>query len=182
MDNLDVNKVLDAVNNAEVIANPLDSVVTQIVETFTMDLDDIMKDISTKIIEVDDSPLPLIEKYFLKLSNAIYFLGIKIEELGLRDDISEAVYKEVYNNEFLTQSNIGDKKPTAAALTAMAENKSIYESTANSIFNRAYKMVKIKLDAADSMRNTLSKILSRHIQEMQLTGYLNDEGKTILNE
>ena len=55
------------------------------------------------------------------------------------------------------------KKPTVAENQAVADAASIYESCVNSIYERAYKVVKFKIDAAQTMISTLSKMLSRRI-------------------
>ena len=93
--------------------------------------------------------------------------------------MSEQARKEVYNKAYLdNQSDISElkKKPTVAENQAVADAASIYESCVNSIYERAYKVVKFKIDAAQTMISTLSKMLSRRISQE------NPSNKRVLNE
>ena len=56
-----------------------------------------------------------------------------------------------------------------AEITAIAENDSSYDRTVNDIYNRAYKILKSKVSAAETMISTLSKIMNHRMQESQLT-------------
>ena len=47
--------------------------------------------------------------------------------------------------------------------TAMAENEAQYECVVNDIYAKAYKIVKNKVDAATTMLNSISKIISNNI-------------------
>ena len=80
----------------------------------------------------------------------------------------QSIYKQVYNTAYLNnQIKDAEKKnkTTVAENTAIAENSAIYEGTVNDIYNKAYKIVKNKIDAAQTMISTLSKIMSKRIQE-----------------
>ena len=61
-------------------------------------------------------------------------------------------------------------KPTVAELTAYAEGESINEQVTNEIYSRAYKIIKAKIDSAQTMTSTLSKTISRRMSEQQLSG------------
>lgn len=173
------NTITDLINQTEEIVNPVESLVFQIVQTYTTEMDEVVEEINQRVISQVDCPTSVLESCFLKLSHAIYVLGLNSEVIGLRDDISKAMYKEAYNTEYLNQQTMNaDKKPTQNALTALAENKAVYENLVNSVYSKAYKMIKIKLDAAIDMRGTLSKILSRHIQELSMTKMSNIDTDT----
>ena len=107
----------------------------------------------------------------------------QVEKLGVYDSISKSKAQETYNNKYLyyqysTEDN--KKKPTVAELTAMAENESLYDKTVNDLYSKAYKIVKNKVSAAETMVGTLSKILSHRVQESQMI--VSQTGKRILNE
>ena len=104
---------------------------------YTEHLDTIMQELYKKIIKSDEVPTEEIERNFLELTNLIYFMSDKLENLGAYDDISKANAKEAYNKAYLTEQNNTDsnkKKPTVAELTAVAEQESKYETVVNNVY------------------------------------------------
>lgn len=166
-------------------------IIENVVKSYTAELDRIMCMIKTDIVEKQDpAPIETIEKYFLELSNCLYFIGENSEKLGIYDSISKSVAKETFNNYYMDDTISKDekgKKKTVAELTALAENASIYEQTVNDIYNKAYKTVKAKVSSAENMCGALSKIMSRRMSELQLSSlqpatFTTNPNKQILNE
>ena len=62
-------------------------------------------------------------------------------------------------------------KTTIAENQAVAEEASKYESAVNSIYDRSYKIIKFKIDAGYEFVNTLRKVISRRMQETELSMY-----------
>lgn len=165
----------------------VESIVDKVVSSYTDSLTQIMMDIDDNIVKVENPSTDVIEKYFLMLSNALYFVSERTERVGIYDDVSKLAFQEAYNNAYLTSLSKNDgisgaKKPTVAESTAEAENNTIEEATINMLYSRAYKMIKSKIDAAQTMVNTLSKIMSRRIQEFGLSYVQKDNSRQILNE
>lgn len=175
-DSVDVN-VLHAQN-----------IIESVVKAYTGELDKIMCMIKTDIVDRNQpAAIETIEKYFLELSNCLYFIGQEAEKLGIYDSISKSVAKETFNNNYMSDEIALDdkgKKRTVAELTALAENASVYEQTVNDIYNKAYKIVKSKISSAENMCSALSKIMSRRMSEMQLSSMqpATFETRKILNE
>lgn len=139
---------------------------------YTNDIDKVLKEINDNLIinkicpSSDD-----IEIYMLKLNNEIYKLSDNIERIGIYDSVSKAIYKDCYNQIYLNnQIKDGEKKnkTTVAELTALSEQGTVYESLVNDVYSKVYKTMKIKLDAAQSMLATLSKLLSKRMQDAQM--------------
>ena len=86
------------------------------------------------------------------------------EQLGIRDDISKTVYKEVYHTarSELTEGTISDKD-------SLAELQSQAEQVTNICYNRAYKIMKAKVENAQELLSSCKKVLSRRISEQELT-------------
>ena len=70
-------------------------VTTEVINKYTVVLDDIMKGVFNDIIDKEDPSVDTLEKYFLELSNCIYFMNEKLEKLGSLDYLSKTRYKEV---------------------------------------------------------------------------------------
>lgn len=164
------------------------NIIDGVVKSYTGELDRIMCMIKTDIVDKQDpAPVEVIEKYFLELSNCLYFIGENAEKLGIYDSISKSVAKETFNNYYMDDTIAVDekgKKRTVAELTALAENASVYEQTVSDIYNKAYKTVKVKVSSAENMCSALSKIISRRMTELQLssTQPATFETRKILNE
>ena len=177
-------KELDGViNSVKNDVNTMNSILDGIIIEYSGNLDEIMEKIYKDIICDDCPPINVIEKYFLELSNCLYFMCEKTERLGIYDSVSKAKAQEAYNLRYLKhQSDIpaGAKKPTVAESQAVSENAIVEERAVNDLYNKAYKIIKSKVASAETMVSTLSKILSHRIQEANLSAV--QTGRRILNE
>lgn len=145
-----------------------------IVNSRTADLDNLMRDIQTDIIQVKDPDIKLLEKYFLELTNALYFINPYCESLGFYEDISKSGLKMKYNraySENQIMNTIKGIKTTVADNQLAAENASMTENIVSLIYSRSFRIIKVKLDAANEMVRTLSKIISSRMSERQLASY-----------
>lgn len=144
----------------------------KIIEENSGALDDIMRDINNEIVGKDNPSDDIIEKYFLELTNALYFIGTRIEYFGFYEDISKAnlknAYNEAYTNYQLQNASTGNKKPSAADSQINADMESINESIVNIIYSRSYKILKSKVEMGYEQVRTLSKLLSKHMEEKRL--------------
>ena len=171
---MDINKINESMNYTKDNVSLINSMVTQVVSEYSEDLDKVMKNIMSEIIGVELPAIVTVEKYFVELSGVLYFMCSEVEKLGVYDSLSKLKAQETYNNSYLnssipTQTGPGTKKKTVAEITAIAENDSSYDRTVNDIYNRAYKILKSKVSAAETMISTLSKIMNHRMQESQLT-------------
>ncbi len=177
-----LNESLEKTNTDAVIVNDM---LSKIVKDYSTELDSIMEEIQSQIISDPCPAIVTIEKYFIKLSGCLYSMCEKSERLGIYDSISKSRAQDTYNTKYLEHqsSNIGSpgaKKPTVAESSAVAESASLYDQTVNDIYSKAYKILKNKVSAAETMVSTLSKILSHRIQESNLVAV--QTGRKILNE
>lgn len=185
--NMQINFDSDYMNTVESNKSEVENIVDKVVSSYTDSLTQIMMEIDDNIVKVDNPSTDIIEKYFLMLSNALYFVSERTERVGIYDDISKLAFQEAYNLAYLDSQNknngvSGAKKPTVAESTAEAENSTVEQATINMLYSRAYKMIKVKIDAAQTMVGTLSKIMSRRIQEFGLSYIQKDNSRQILNE
>lgn len=150
----------------------VEKVSEQIVLDKTNDLDELMREIQDNIVNVQSPDDTTIESYLLQLTNALYFLTARCEKFGFYDDISKANVKLKYNDEY-TKNQIsalsGGKKPTQADNQIAAEIGSVDEQAVNIIYSRSLKIIRGKIDAANEMLRTLSKILSVHMNTVNST-------------
>ena len=183
LDNIDTNKINTLMKETDDNVKYFESMTFAVAKEYSRDLDTLMDKINKDILNGNNIPLNTLETYFFELSNCLYFMSEKLETLGVYDAMSKNAYKEVYNKAYLNLTDVGDtkKKPTVAELTATAENEAQYESVVSDIYSKAYKIVKGKVDAANTILNCISKIISKRMTEMQLTS-VTPSGKQMLNE
>lgn len=156
-------------DNVQYFTNISDTLVAQ----YTSELDELMRDLYQDAVKKDASDMEL-EKYLLELNNMLYFLGSKLETVGVKDDLSKLAAKESYNDAYL-KNRLKDtenrNKTTVAELTALAEDASKYETVLNSLYARVYKQIKFKMDAGYDMVNSIRKIISKRMQDQSLSMY-----------
>jgi phosphoribosyl-ATP pyrophosphohydrolase len=153
----------------------------EVVKAYTSDLDKLLVKIKENAVENTPSD-NILEKLVMELSNILYFMGTRLESVGIKDDITKLSAKEVYNNSYTNNlTNVGDqkKKPTVAELTVMAENDSRYQTVVNNIYSRVYRQIKYKIEAAYEMLSSLRKIISKRMQENQLD-YTRNTGSVVV--
>ena len=82
-------------NNSQIV----DKIVRDIIEPYTKDLDRYVVFIRECLKNGEQPPTDYeLEDFCMNLSTFIYFANGMCEQLGVRDDIAKAVYKETYNN------------------------------------------------------------------------------------
>lgn len=177
---MDIFELEQRMEDIEENVSYVDTMMNSIIKEYSKDIDEIMQKISLDVLQIDYPAINTIEKYFMELSNVLYFTCEKVERLGIYDSLSKSRAQEVYNTRYLEVTSGAGKKPTVGETQAMSENEALYDKTLNDIYNRAYKVLKSKMQAAETMVSTLSKVLSHRMQESQMTTTQTE--RVILNE
>ena len=151
--------------NVESNAGALDSIVNDIIAPYCRDLDKYVSFIKDCLKDGENPPTnEELDDFCMNLSTYIYFAGGTCEYLGIRDDIAKAVYKEMYHTARANQSS-----GTVADKDSLAELASQEEFIVSAAYNRAYKIMKSKVDNAQELLSSVKKVLSRRIQDMELS-------------
>lgn len=175
---LKLERVEEVIKETESLVDSIKSMSDTIVSSFTGDLDEIMREVNTYIISSDNVTDEIIEKYFLELTNALYFIGAKCESLGFYEDIAKSSAKVKYNKAYSDNQLFAYKnnvKTTVAENTIFAENNSINETIVSYLYSRSFKIVKSKIELANEMIKTLSKIMTKRINEFELSKLKNSQ-------
>lgn len=151
--------------NIESNAGALDRIVDEIIAPYCRDLDKYVSFIKDCLKDGENPPTnEELDDFCMNLSTYIYFAGGTCEYLGIRDDIAKAVYKEMYHTARANQSS-----GTVADKDSLAELASQEEFIVSAAYNRAYKIMKSKVDNAQELLSSCKKVLSRRISEQELT-------------
>lgn len=150
----------------ELDSRVIERIVLDIVEAQTKELDEYVQNIK-KVLEMDSDDLTTDElnRIMIRLCSYAYFIASKQELMGIRQDISEAIRAERYNEAYVNLT-VG----TVAKKTAEAESIVKEEVVVALIYSRAYKIMKGKYDSVNRLIDAVKKILTAKIQTMQLTG------------
>lgn len=175
LNNVDIEKVDKLMRETDINVMYFNNTCADVVKKYSEGLDNLLKDLYVECIRDSDVTLPTLERYYLELSNMIYFMQEKLEQLGVYSDMSDSASKEVYSKSYLNQSIIkdasGKSKSTVAELQAKASLDSQYETVVASIYERAYKIVKGKVLSAQDTCNCLRKLITSRQNEMQLSAF-----------
>ena len=118
---MDEKKINDLISSVNEDVSYVSQMMEDIVFEYSGDLDLIMRNISDEILSIDYPPIYTIEKYFMELSNALYFTCEKVEKLGIYDSLSKTKAQETYNIKYLEVTNPEKgKKPTVGETQALS--------------------------------------------------------------
>lgn len=162
------NSIMNKVDNTSNIIKELSD---NLVEKYCTSLDVEMEVIRLELKENNSLTDDTLEKHILELANILYFTGYAQEDLGIKEDTCKAIRQEVYSKarEQATGKTVADK-------TAQAELVAQTETITLAIYSRAYKKVKLRMDAGYEMLNSLKKVMNKRITEMELSNsrYINN--------
>lgn len=164
-DNLQIDRVKNIQLHVEDNSKIIDDIVLSIIKPYCKDLDKYVEFIKDCLSDGQNPPTDAeLEDWCMNLSTYIYFAGGLCEQLGIRDDISKAVWKEMYHTK---RSEL--ERGTVADKDSKAELASQQEQITNICYNRAYKIMKSKVENAQELMSSCKKVLSRRLAEMELT-------------
>lgn len=165
LDELGLKKISDLKDRIEGNSKQVSEIIDTIIKPYCRDLDKYVAFIQDCLKDGTNPPTDEeLEDFCMNLSTYIYFAGGMVEQLGIRDDVSRAVYKEMYHTK---RSELD--KGTVADKDSLAELASQEEYITNICFNRAYKIMKGKVENAQELLSSCKKVLSRRCVEMELT-------------
>lgn len=164
VDNLNLDEIIKRWNRVDDNGKKVDVVVDSIVNKYCNELDEFVNKvyqiISNPKIDVPDVD---IEYMALQLPCLMYFTSDKLEELGIREDISRGFEKESYNKAMLTaEGKVSEKE-------SIAEIASQDDALITSINSRAYRKIKARIEFALETLGSLKKVLSNRITNKELT-------------
>lgn len=168
LENIDGNEIERLVAGVRTNSNYFRDISDKLIKEYAGDMDNLMQDLLAELTQPDPMPTDLLERYYAELTNMVYFMCDKLEQLSAYNDLSKAAAKEVYNKAYLEASAQKDEKgksrTTVAENTSIAENASQYNNVVSSVYEHVYKTLKLKYDCANEMITTLKNIIKRRMQ------------------
>lgn len=165
MSDFDTTNIANICNKVEVDSSKLQEIVDNITQTYCKDLDKYV-DFIKGILADGEHPANTqeLDDFCMNLSVYIYYASGMQEQLGIKDDIARAIYKEMYHTarDSIAKGTISDKD-------SLAELASQQEYLTSVCYKRAYSIVKAKVSAAQEILASVKKIISRRMQEYEIT-------------
>ena len=157
-----IHEIMDRVedNSAKV-----EKLVDDLVDKYCHQLDELVSAFK-EVLHDKDNPITEdeLDEICLKLPSYLYFIGEAQERFGIKEDIAKSVKMELYNQVHQrTKGTIADKQ--AASESATLEEDIVFKA-----YQRSYKRIKQKLEAAYELLASIKKVISRRETEMQLSG------------
>lgn len=163
--NLTISDIDGLKSKVENNSNTVDTIVDSIIKPCSEDLDRYVLFIKDCLKDGEKPPTDEeLDDFCLNLSTLIYFSGGMCEYLGIREDISKAIYKEMYHD---SRSKLDSG--TVADKDSLAELASQKEALVNVCYTRAAKLMRSKVENAQELLSSCKKVLTRRMQEYNLT-------------
>lgn len=161
---VNLDKVESTRTRVESLTSVVSSMVDEIVKEVCGELDSYME-IIDQILCNSDNPVTdrELEDFTLNIPSLLYLVSSRRENLGVKEDVSKAIYKEVYNQVREKASGTVADKDTAAELASKSE------AITHIVYSRAHRAIKAKEESSWEMLNSVKKVLTRRIAEMELT-------------
>ena len=164
-DDIKLDKVKDIQLHVEDNSKVINDIVDSIIKPYSKDLDNYVEFIKECLADGQKPPTDAeLDDFCMNLSTYIYFAGGMVEQLGIRDDIAKAVYKETYHTARTEQD-----KGTVADKDSVAELNSQQELLTSICYTRAWKTMKSKVENAQELLQSCKKVLTRRMTETELT-------------
>lgn len=156
-----IHEIMDRVedNSAKI-----EKLVDELVDKYCHQLDELVTAFK-EILHDKDNPITEeeLDEICLKLPSYLYFIGEAQERFGIKEDIAKSVKMELYNDVHRrTKGTIADKQVASEAATL--EEDIVYRA-----YQRSYKRIKQKLEAAYELLSSIKKVISRRMGEQELS-------------
>lgn len=150
--------------NQEISENSklIEDIAFNISKEFTQELDKVMGICKSIFQSKDKITNQEIEDLLAQLPSILYFVNEGQEAVGIKQDIAEMTKKVNYNiAREKANGTIADKNTTA-------EGQVINEAINEIIYQRAYKLIRAKIEMAQEMVNSLKRIFDARMMEYQI--------------
>jgi hypothetical protein len=156
-----VKKIQGRVDENAAIIN---GIVDRLVSDYCAKLDEYMEFVRSIVSDTKNPPSDIeLDDFTLNIPVLLYFTGEAQESLGIKEDIAKAIKMEIYNELYgLASGTVADKSAKAELMTQA-------EFITHTAYSRAYKKVKLRMEAANETLQSIKKVLSRRMTEYELS-------------
>lgn len=151
------------INRVEDNSKKIDKVVMELIEEHCKQIDELISKFKECLLDKENPVTEWeLDDVCMKLPTYLYFIGEAQEKFGIKEDIAKSVKMELYTEiHQRTKGTIADKQ--AASDAGTIEEEIVYRA-----YQRAYKRIKQKLEAAYELLSSIKKVISRRMGEQDL--------------
>lgn len=158
----------DSLNSVSSNSQTIENIVQKIIKDSCEELDNYVDYVHSIIAdENNDIPTALLEDMTLVLPTLLYRVSEMSEKIGIREDIAKAIKQESYNNILEEPGGKSTEKKIRAEQNTQSENLALI------IYQRSYKSIKAKMDYGIEILQSVKKILTRRIAELDISRSVN---------
>lgn len=156
-------RIHEIINKVEDNSKKIDKVVTELIEEDCKLIDELIFKFRNCLLNKEEPVTEWeLDDVCMKIPAHLYFLGEAQEKFGIKEDVAKSVKMELYNQVHQrTKGTIADKQ--AASEAATLEEEIVYRA-----YQRAYKRLKQKIEAAYELVSSVKKVISRRMGEQDL--------------
>lgn len=160
IDKIEIYELQDRINKNSKLINEMSN---KLVDEYCKPLNEYVAFIQGILKDEKHPPTPEeLDDFVLNLPVLLYFCGEAQENLGIKTDVAKSIKQEKYNEIYR------QVKGTIADKTAASELEAQSETITHIIYDRAYKIVKEKMNAAYELLSSCKKVISRRMTEYEL--------------
>lgn len=158
-----------------------EAVYEKILTNYMESIDEVVNEVESIIKDIENGNIDSysnedLEKVVIKIPMLMYKIGGDIERIGVRIDVVGASKLNKHNVTLL------ESEGTVAERKAIAEGSVIYDGILENVYKRVYKQIDRKLDYIDSLYNSIKKVMSLRIKELEVFRRENALNSRIMEE
>lgn len=168
---IDTTQIKQIQDRIEHNSKLIDEIVSKLVSDYCKKLDDYVAFIQNVLQDIDHPPTDLeLDDFVMNLPVLLFFVGQGQESLGIKLDTARAIKQEKYNSIYnnLPKGTINDKQ-------SQAELEVQEEEVVRIAYDRAYKIIKYKLEMGNELLQSVKKVISRRTAEISLSSVKIDD-------
>lgn len=150
-----------AANSVKRGSDVVNQLVSDTVNCYTCDLDELVDSVKKLITSDDDLTIEELESVALKIPVFLYSLAADHEYVGIKVDVSKQVQYDKYSKIYATQSGTSNYRESVATAGTYSEGIIKIVNT------RAYKLINDKVEAAYELLNSVKKIITRKAESLR---------------
>lgn len=131
----------------------LNKIVDTIVTKYSRELDEVIEELQALLNDSDNMSDESLLHYTSLIPTNIYFCGNGLESLGVEKDTAAAIKKELYADAYMKATG------TVKDKSSEAFNEALQETFIEVAYDRAYKKLKLKIEHAVIVANSVKKVL-----------------------
>ncbi len=155
----------DISNSVESNSRLVDEVVASIVADYSQGLDEVIRAAREALHNKGELTDHEIEYFILNIPLQLYYSSSAQETVGIREDVAKMIRQRLYIEARQAASGTVEDKNTAA------EKQVTQETLTAAAYTRASRILKSKNEAALEVLSAFKKVVSRRMEEYQLSRF-----------